>query len=255
MKTYALVFSFLITVSLFAQNNSIDNCQDIVYLKDGSKLTGKITEMNIGEYLFITTVTGLSVKVESKYIKKINQNCDKTKVESNQPLLNKGYYGGIRFLAFQGKTYYKEFALGLGGQVHIGYRFRPEIGIGLSFGGENMLYNNNDEVSSFPLLVEASGKIFNKNSAPSYNIGVGYGFVSKGDNLSDIQYRKINDIKGGMAYQGILGFRLSDKFKLNIGARIQHKKLYWQPIWSDQTNTNYDKIVNKRLLIGIEYIW
>lgn len=255
MKKFVVYCCMLFSVLASAQEVSSSNCLDIVYLKDGSKLIGKVTELLINQHVTVQTSSGITVKVESKYLKKVIQECDDLQ-PITQPVkpLAKGYYAGLRFQFYGGENNNGNTAIGLGTTVKGGYRVNKKMGIGVSLGSEKLSFNDEKDVISYPFLLEYDYYFGNNQKAPVVNFGIGYGLVTENDDLSNFQKNIVN-FRGGLAYHLMAGFSLSTNLKLNIGLKIQHKKMYWINNWDDSQFTNFDKIINRRMLVGIEYIW
>lgn len=256
MKKLFFILSLFISTITIAQTSN--DCLDIVYLKDGSKLKGTLIEMKIGEYLLLKSVSNIEIKVESKFLKKVVQDCkdNKDNVIDNS-IFDKGFHFALRGQVLPGKSYFNSFNIGFGSHVAFNYRRNHRIGYGISVGVERFTINDVEDVTTYPVMAEISGLISTKRISPSYIIGVGYGFVNQKNEYQN-NNRNIIDYKGGLTYQALVGLRLSDNLRLNTGVRFQHKTKYWNNQWAWTTEDIYinkDKIVNKRLLIGIEYIW
>lgn len=234
---------------------SVNDCLDIVYLKDGSKLMGTLKEVKIGEYIILHNISGLEIRVESRFLKKIVQKCnEKEKAVKDNSIFDKGTYVGLRSHFLPGIAYFDDFQIGIGSQLVVGHRLNSKIGFGLSLGFEKFGLFDDENTPTYPLMAEMSGLIGNKMNSPSYNIGFGYAFAGNKGAVPGT-YRSIVDYNGGLSYHGLVGIRLSDHMRMNMGVRFQHTSKEWKYYWFENLTPNTDNIVNKRLILGIEYIW
>lgn len=250
-----IVISICLIIAELCFSQSVNDCLDIVYLKDGSKLMGTLKEVKIGEYLILNSISGLEVKVESRFLKKIVQQCEgKTSSVKDNSIFDKGTFIGLRSQFLPGISYSDDFQIGLGSQLVIGQRLNSNIGFGLSLGFEKFALNDIEDKPTFPLMAEISGLIGNKGNSPSYNLGFGYAFAGHKDAVPGT-YRSIIEYNGGLCYHGMVGLRLSNHMRINMGVRFQHTSKEWNYYWIENPTPNKDYIVNKRLILGIEYIW
>lgn len=216
---------------------------------------GTLKEVKIGEYIILNSISGLEVRVESRFLKKIVQKCDeKEKSVKDNSIFDKGTFVGLRSHFLPGISFSDDFQIGLGSQFVVGHRLNSKIGFGLSIGFEKFGLFGDEERPTYPLMAEMSGLIGNKMNAPSYNIGFGYAFAHN-KNAVPGTYRSIVDYDGGLSYHGLIGIRLADHMRMNIGVRFQHSSKEWNYYWSENLTPSRDNIVYKRLILGIEYIW
>lgn len=239
--TFLLLFSAAVTG--FAQQK--ENCRDVVYLHDGSVFRGKITEHQIGGDLVMTTWNGGQLRISATKVQKIVQKCRGEKCVpvpmSQRPYTfrESGWYHATRAETMWGKS-----GMGFGLQHSSGLKFNRLLGAGIGAGIENFAPHDND-VSTYPLFVEARGYLSPKYVSPFYAIGLGWAFAGKENDFVD---GSSEDWEGGWMAQGQAGYRLGNHFTLHVGLRFQRKTRAWQLWWGEQ---RVDKILQKRFEFGI----
>ncbi|MFN0217146.1 MAG: hypothetical protein ACKVT2_23050 [Saprospiraceae bacterium] len=241
---YTLYCLLLFALSGTAQTK--ENCRDQVYLNDGSILLGKITDYHIGGDLTMTSWSGGKIQLPAGNVKKIKQICRDEKTKAD-PLFKRpytfqetGWYHASRFEILWGN---QDFGLGL--QHSSGLKLNRSLGVGIGVGIEH-LGNLEEDVTTYPLFLEVRGYLWPKNVTPFYALGLGWAFVGKENDFSNISSQ---DWKGGWMAQWQIGYRLGNHFTMHGGLRFQRKTRTWSNWWN--TVENKDKILQKRLEIGI----
>lgn len=245
-----LPYCLLLLCSLFgapaySQENKSE-CQDIVYLKNGTELRGKITEYNLEGNLVIDTWSGTQMTMPSVNVKRVVQKCKGEKVEripTPYSFRESGWYHATRFSSLSGAN-----GLGFGLQHSSGLKLNRLLGIGVGVGMENFDPWDRD-VATFPIFAEVRGYLLAKKITPFYAFGAGYGVSKKHTNITVFDGPE-ETWKGGWMAQGQIGYRIGNHAFVQIGIRLQRKTRIWENrFWGN--NSGVDQILHKRLDIGI----
>lgn len=244
-----LVFNLIyIAVPLFAQQNPGD-CTDIVYLRNGSKLQGKIVEYNPDANLVMVTWSGVNMTVPAINVKRIVQRCKEDKRQRHlYDFKERGLYNATRLGVLAGETYYRENTNGYSLCHSIGWMFNRWIGAGIG-GGMEIFDPGGYEATTYPIFAEVRGYLLAKNVSPFYTVGGGWAFTGKN---GDQQQGFIEDWHGGWMAKIQLGYRLGNHFILHGGLSLQRKTRDWQSIWGGDQGE--DRILHKRLELGVGVI-
>jgi hypothetical protein len=251
MKTlFALfVFSLLFFAApLLAQQNDAD-CTDIVYLKEGSELRGKIVASDSAGNFVMTTWNGVKMTFSQENLRRIVQKCKEEKRQANPyDFKEHGLYNATRFGTLIGQTYYGENAVGYTLYHSVGWMFNRWVGAGIG-GGAEIFSPDGNEVSTYPLFAEVRGYFQAKNVTPFYAVGGGWAFTGNSDEQS---WGYTENWKGGWLAKVQIGYRMGNHFTLHGGISLQKKTRDWQSVWGGEWGQ--DRILHKRLELGIGVI-
>ena len=241
MKFFALTlfFLFFVTDFSFAQQNVTDTPHiDILYLKDGSILRGKILEYRPNENIKMQILgDSLTLTIPQNVVKKLVQEIKKEKkLITNTPKIyefrERGWYGflGLQALPYRHSVSYNRvsnnFGYGLNGAF--GYRFHRIFGVAVG-GGVEQLYNKSLHVL-YHTNIEMRGHFLKSYNSPFYSLAVGYAKPQ-----SD-QQAGILKTDGGLYFYPALGYRLGansgTNFTIDVGFRFQNAGYTFPiPIW------------------------
>jgi len=243
MKTRFLFLFFLAAASGFAQQK--ENCRDIVYLTDGSVFRGKISSYQQDGELAMVSWSGGSIRLASINVKKIEQKCGDEN-PTLRSLAQRPYTFGETgwYHATRGSILWSSNGMGFGLQHSSGMKFNRLIGAGIGVGIENLTVSE-DDVSTYPLFLEARGYLSAKNITPFYTLGIGWAFA--GTENYNIEGEK-ESWEGGWMGQTQIGYRIGNHFTAHLGLRFQQKTRTWSNLWGIQ---GVDKILQKRFEIGL----
>ncbi len=237
--TFLMLFS--VSTAGFAQQK--ENCRDVVYLTNGSVFRGKIIEYQHDGELIMESWNGGQLRLPAQNVKKIEQKC---RDEKRVPMLQRtytfresGWYHATRAEAIWGQS-----GVGFGLQHSSGLQFNRLIGVGIGAGIENLTPKTND-VSTYPIFVEARGYLSPKSISPFYALGFGWAFAGK---ENDFDNGIDENWSGGRMSQWQIGYRLGNNLTLHGGLRLQRKTRNWQEWWGGQ---RVDKIRQKRFEFGL----
>ncbi len=226
-------------------------CRDVLILKNRSRLEGQIEAFRLDDTLVFRLWSGQSLVVPPKHIKRIIQRCQDGKARDFSKPYNfkaRGWYHFTRAQALTGQTYYGENSVGYALQHSSGYKFSRLIGVGLGAGIESIANDLELDVPSYPIFGEIRGYLLPRRITPFYAVGGGYAFAGK----SSAQRWSYTDTwHGGWMAQAELGYRLGNHFIMYGGVRLQRKSRDWESTWNPEQDFGTDRILNKRLMLGV----
>ncbi|MBI1225674.1 MAG: hypothetical protein GC192_10600 [Bacteroidetes bacterium] len=227
MKGNTLLLMFLIVLISgtkgFAQKTSID----VVKMKDGSTLTGKLMQYSPGSILRIELLDGTMMEVADENVANIQQGVEVPKEEvkrlpaisSNQsPIIAKthGFYA-ISMLSFAaGGSDNEGLSLGAGFSQVFGYQLLQYLGVGAGIGVDN--YSRRGE-TVYPLFGEVRSYLPSKKSTGNFYVlaAGGYAFAFPRKHLD------ITHAEGGLMGHFALGYRAATTEGLDIYVDIGPK--------------------------------
>ncbi len=244
-----LIFNFLFPfASPLAQQNTPD-CTDIVYLKGGTVLQGKIIESDSAGNFVMATWNGVEMTFAKENVQRIVQKCKK---EKRPPKIydfkETGLYNATRFGVLVGQTYYGENSVGFTIYHSVGWMFNRWLGAGIG-GGAEIFSPDGNEVATYPLFAEVRGYFQAKNVTPFYTVGGGWAFAGKN---SESSWGYNENWQGGWLAKVQIGYRFGNNFTLQGGLSLQNKTRDWQSVWGGEWGQ--DRILHKRLELGIGII-
>ena len=172
---------------------------DVVYLKDGSKLTGRIIRWDLETSMDLQLATGALITIPKDDIERVTQDLPVASRER--------YVRGPRPYLFKEEGWYHNASAFInssvfgGAGVHyvMGYRFNRMLGVGLGTGFES--HDLSATRNFVPVYAEARGFFLPKKITPYYAVKVGYGFALR-DELSGTV-----EAKGGIHFSPEVGMR------------------------------------------------
>lgn len=232
---------------LLAQQNGLQ-CHDVVYLSNGSKFQGRITQYAPDGSLEITTWNGLEISIPSETVRRIVQNCKKGKMATSYDFKEQGLYNATRLGTLIGQSYRGENTLGFTLSHTVGWMFRRKLGVGVGVGVETFNMDSG-EPATYPVFVEARGYLQAKRTAPFWSVGAGWALA--GSNTTSSWGRE-ESWSGGWLAKGQLGYRLGNHFAFFGGLCVQKKTRNWQSFWGNDRGK--DRISHHRLELGLGII-
>ena len=189
--------------------------------------------------------SGGTMRLASINVKKIEQKCGdenstlRSLAQRPYSFRETGWYHATR-----GSILWSSDVIGFGLQHSSGLKFNRLIGAGIGIGIENLTASE-DDVSTYPMFLEARGYLSAKNIAPFYTLGIGWAFA--GTENYNIEGEK-ESWEGGWMGQTQIGYRIGNNFTAHLGLRFQQKTRTWSNSWGIQ---GVDKILQKRFEIGL----
>jgi hypothetical protein len=204
---------------------------DVVYLKDGSKIRGSVLNYKPDESVLVALSSGQEVKILAKDVKKVVMDLP-TAPKTIKPyeFRERGLYNATSFALSFGKSYYTNSG-GVGLQHSIGYQFKRILGAGVGVSYENLYVQNSAEGRMFSVFGELRGYLSKHNTAFYYNLAGGMAFpVAKAD-------ENLTNLKGGLLIYPAVGMRFGASkrynFFMDIGAKIQQVSYSSVNEWSE----------------------
>ncbi len=245
------IISIVLFILLFISGGSIAQTQtesekqivDIVWLKDGSRLTGTILKWDLAKGMEFQLITGTIVIIPKADIQRVMQDTPLGTVSATERPI---YFKEPKAYDFKEKGWNHNTSgflnvsfMGGAGIHHVmGYRFKRQLGIGLGFGIETHDFNQRRNI--VPIYAEVRGFMLPKKITPYYALKIGYGFTLR-DRFSGLSS------KGGFHFSPELGVRFGAgdvSYYLGVEYKIQNAT------FSDEFfggGTSTDKISYRRV--------
>lgn len=233
---YALAFCF-ISVPLILKAQILPPTEDVVYLKNGSIIRGKIIQLDKKSHVRIEILGGSELVYPYSEVKDIKLELAKyKKIKVVYPrqhapitLRQKGYYHIIGWGTGFGQNNW-ENTVSLNLQYSLGYYFNQYLQVGGSVGID--AYGS---AGFMPFEVEIRGDLTKKTIMPHYFLQAGYGHPF-------IKSWEIQDLKGGATLHAGVGIKINTRrktewlFTLGFKAQqsYQERNEGWDP-WAQRT--------------------
>jgi sRNA-binding regulator protein Hfq len=205
-----------LAVQLQAQNKQF---KDVVYLNDGSRMTGSVLSYKPNESILLELTTGQQLVFLAKDIKKVVMGMPSIeKTSEPYEFKERGLYNASSLSLTFGKSTFNN-TVGIGFQHSIGFQFNRILGAGLGVSYENLYLQNYAEGRMLSIFGEMRGYFSKHNTAFYYNVAGGLAFpVAKAT-------ENLTDYKGGLLIYPAFGMRFGASkrynFFMDIGAKIQ----------------------------------
>ncbi len=197
MKFIKFILTFGLLISCF--NLQGQYYEEVVYLKNGTILKGRIIEQN-NETIKIEIIDGTILAYSASEVEKITKDDKWIRVKESDfsfRIKEKGFYHSLNV----GLSGIHVYPLYVGTKIHYtaGYQWKNRIAIGLGFGFDRyqLLFQSNIEKFA-PLYVETKFYLRKKPFSPYYSLQAGH-------TLPD---------SGGTYIHSIFGFRFPSRSKL-----------------------------------------
>lgn len=207
--------------------------------------------MKGSDTLVFRTGSDLLLDIPMAQVRRIIQRCGDKKLVTGfrQPynLPEHGWYHHTRTGALIGQAYYGFNEQGIYLQHSSGWLFSRLLGAGIGAGLDYFALGGSD-AATFPVFAEVRGYLLPRRVSPFYSLGAGWGFIghSNPDNWSSL-----DTWKGGWMAQVDIGYRIGQHFTVNCGFRLQQKKREWTSFWGPEGGYGTDRILHKRLVLGL----
>jgi len=217
----------------------------VVYLKDGSKLEGVVTNWVYKEALYLKTNSGQIFEFPADQIDKVVQK-SLVNISSGEEYTFKesGIYYAWRGQALVGNNGDRNMETpGYGFSFLAGYRLNRLIGAGLGVGYDKYIDDTGEEV--IPVFAEFSGYVSPSNTSLSYSLALGYGFARVNDEYGIIH------AKGGLLVYPAIGVRLGQsriKYTIDLGYKFQKAEFTYRNPWVPTTE-HEQRLLYKRLTL------
>ena len=234
IRAFAIVsFLLLYATHIKAQQNEFS---DKVYLKNGSRIIGKIIYYQPNDTVQVQVASGQIVRFAPQQVQKIRM-AESAEGKTSRVLKpynfeERGVYDALSFDVNFGRS--TRSHLGIGFQNVVGYQFNRLVGSGLGIGYDSYYLNNgqSDVVSVFG---EYRGYLSKSNTSEYWTFAAGYGHPLgiKNDNLTNL--------KGSFMLQPTIGYRFGAShrynFFLDLGFRLQQVRYESNNTWAENHYT------------------
>jgi len=196
--------------------------QDLIILKDGNSIEGKMLKYVIGSYVVVQTEGDTQVQIPTKSIKSILDDgallYGKTKkvkqLKERSPLpIDKWYF------SWENKLYPNNTDSGLGISLSYLYQWKHYLAAGVGVGYDN--YNFSRIRGFVPVFIQARSYVKDAYKSPFIDVKVGYGMVG---NKSE----QVISNTGGLYNQTSVGLRFGSggfKTTVSLGIQVQNNEL------------------------------
>lgn len=247
MRPLFLLILLLYAYSPCESQNTDNHCRDIVRLRSGSTLQGKILSYSPEGELLIHTSNNLDMHIPSSNIRWTKQKCPSVHRDSvfviGDSFRERGWYHFTRLEFLPGKD-----GIGYGVQHSSGFKFNRFVSAGAGIAAEEFEIDNSG-ASTYPVFGEIRSFLLARKISPFYALGFGYGFSAKTGINNRIVDGPAYHWKGGWLFQSEFGYRIGAHAMVQFGIRLQRKTLYWKQFWSGTTGK--DDMLYKRFEIGL----
>ncbi len=183
---------------------------DLLYLRDGSVLKGRLEVYAHGQFLIFGLSTGDRIEVPASSVRRVVQGGAlhppeerrmKERIPRPYRFREEGLYHSIAVgLAFGNSGAENgQATAGWSAGYSAGYLFNRWIGLGGGLGIDAYYLGAGEVV--YPLFGEARGYLSSRKIAPYYRIAAGYGIAFRDED------KNITEARGGAYFQPSLGFR------------------------------------------------
>ncbi len=244
IRAFAIIsFLFLSATHLKAQQNEFS---DKVYLKNGSRITGKIIFYQPNDTVQMQIASGQIVRFAPQQVQKIKM-AELAESKTNRVIKpynfeERGMYDALSFDVNFGRS--ARAHLGVGFQNVVGYQFNRLVGTGLGIGYDSY-YLGNGESDVVSVFGEYRGYLGKRNTAEYWTFAAGYGHPLgiKNDNLTNL--------KGSFMMQPTIGYRFGASHRYNffmdLGFRLQQVRYESNNTWA---NNHYTVTYRRWILRG-----
>jgi hypothetical protein len=235
MKIWVFALCFLAVFDWCQAQDSKTSFVDVVYLKDGSVLIGKLMVYEVDKVVEIVLDSGSKVILDYQDVKKVLQYIDpatlKIKVHkmpnSNVYLFREqGWNHQVLLSTLWGRGQWNSLQVGIAAEYILGYRFNKGFGLGIGTGYNN--YNLQTSQLILPLYLEQRGYFTDNWIAPTYSLGAGYGFAFKNE------ANGFEKAEGGPLFNAAIGLRIGALKGINLLADLglRYQRATYRDNWT-----------------------
>lgn len=206
---------------------------DVIYMKNGSILCGKILEYKSDGNVKIELTQGTVIEQPSSEVltirKKSESKLDKYFKDIKQYSVpqNKKMYNIFMGKLMVGMNSFNETTGGGGVYYAGGYRFNRFVNLGLGLG-----FERNGEFNLMPVFVDLRGYLMKTSTSMYYSLGAGYNIALP---TSSWQFNNIHGQKGGLYLHPSIGVRFKSREKthlmMDFGYTIQSNSIKVDDWW------------------------
>lgn len=232
-----------------AQETAPSGCSDLLLLRDGSKLRGQLKNILAGDTLVFLLRSGPTMVVPQNRVRRIIQRCQDQIAKPAFRFRETGWYHHTRAAVLPGQAYYALNRVGFQLQHSSGRMFKRWLGVGLG-AGVDLFDPGGYDAATYPVFAEIRGYVLPQKISPYYMLAGGWAFAGRANNVQT--WRSTDDQwKGGWMMEVDAGYRIGNHFTVHFGLHLQRKTREWTSIWGPDSGQGVDRILNKRLVLGL----
>ncbi|MEE9373801.1 MAG: hypothetical protein V3V00_12180 [Saprospiraceae bacterium] len=241
-KIILSVIIVLIGVGTSAQTTKvIDAKKVIVYLKNGSIMSGTLVSWKYGEEVIINT-QGTTITFPDDKVRKVMEQNNAVKIKMPILHIDKGLYYTAKAQLLTGNGGNRAHnRVGYGITASVGYQWSQYLAVGVGAGYRQFIWDTGEEM--IPIFAEVKGFVNSNNIRPFYSLELGYAFNWTDEDL------QIIETKGGLSIYPAIGLsfgRTSMKYTIDLGYLFQNAEITYSNSLDDRIRTTQD-ITYKRL--------
>ncbi len=217
----------------------------IVYLNDGSAISGKLKSWDYGESVQIVS-KGLELTFPASEVEKVVE--QSKYFEKRPPIVhvNEGFYYSAKAQFMVGNEGNRaHHRVGWGATVSAGYQWNQYLMTGIGTGYREFVWDTSEEM--VPVFAEFGGFFANTNVRPFYNLQLGYSFALKNEEVG------LTRAKGGLLIYPSLGISMGRKrlkTTVDIGYNFQKAEFTYGNNFDDRIRSE-QRITFRRLSLRV----
>ncbi len=232
MRIYSLILLIFIFFRSITFGQETTENKDKIYLKNGSRLTGKVIEYSIKDSITFQLDGGQPITFPVALIKKIEMGTGKTKSYTAYNFKENVFYARTQI-----SSLYRKDKSGLSVNQVFGYQYRSWLGVGAGIGIDNYYKEEGNDL--MPVFLELRSYLLKQNTSPYVAIRYGYAFAFADEEIGQVE------AKGDYFWNPVIGYRLGSGrpfIDVFCGAKFQNASYKSRDGWGE---LNYDLIYRR----------
>jgi len=246
---YRLIITVILSMVLshggWSQAKTKSEKHVIVYLKDGSAISGNLMAWTYGQEVIIDA-NGITMKFPDAEIKKVVEQSESINIKAPVTHRNNGiYYTGKATLMAGNDGPRANDKIGYGITASVGYQWNKNIGAGIGIGYREFVAEASEEM--YPIFAEFRGFINDNAVRPFYNVELGYAFAFKDEEIGLVE------AKGGLFVYPSIGISLGRKTyrtTIDVGYNFQQAEFTYGSNFDDRVRS-FQEITFRRLSLRL----
>lgn len=223
MKIYSLILSIFIYSSSVLIGQDTTEYKDKIYLKNGSRLTGKVLEYSIKDSVKFKLNGGQPISFPTALIKKIEMGAGKTKSYTAYDFKENLFYARTQISSLIGRD-----NSGLSVNQAFGYQYRSWLGVGVGIGIDNYYKEEGNDL--MPVFLEIRSYLLKQNASPYVALRYGYAFAFADEEIGQVE------AQGDYFWNPVIGYRLGSGrpfIDIFCGAKLQKASYKSRDGWGE----------------------
>lgn len=247
--TTILTLFIVLTVGAFGQKTQTAGAEVIVYLKDGSAITGNLIEWIYGDKVTIVS-EGVELTFPANEVERLIDQSKKIKKRTAIVHKNEGIYYKAQAQLMTGNDGSRaHHRVGWGITASAGYQWNQYLMTGFGLGYREFIWDSAEVM--LPVYAELGGYFANTTVRPFYNVQMGYSFAFEDEDFGLVE------AKGGLFIYPSVGIsvgRQRVKTTFDLGYNFQDAQFTYGNNFDDRIRSTQD-VTYRRLSfrIGINF--